>query len=208
MSDDSSNRWGLAAAGVSLLGLAGATIWADRRGSGSAQRERRADVTQQREPIWPIPLGQLLGIHDSVTAHRKGSGRPHKGVDLLAAAGTQVLSASAGRVLRVARSERAGLFVDVQGRDGRIYRYLHLHDAQAGAPTAAVKPGQRVQPGDLIGSVGAKGESGVYDSQPHLHFEIRASDWHRASKDYGTPIDPLSQLSLRLLPIQVRTLIS
>lgn len=208
MSDDSSNRWGLAAAGFSLLGLGGATIWASRSRAGFSQRERRAEVTKQREPIWPIPLGQLLGIHDSVTAHRKGSGRPHKGVDLLAAAGTHVLSASAGRVLRVARSERAGLFVDVQGHDGRIYRYLHLHDAQPGAPTAAVRPGQRVQPGDLIGAVGARGESGVYDSQPHLHFEIRASDWHRASKDYGTPIDPLSQLSLRLLPIQVRTLIS
>jgi murein DD-endopeptidase MepM/ murein hydrolase activator NlpD len=206
--NDDSNRWGLAAAGVSLLGLAGATIWASRSRAGSSHTERRSDVTQHQEPIWPIPLGQLLGIHESVTAHRKSSGRPHKGVDLLAAAGTHVLSASAGRVLRVARSERAGLFVDVQGRDGRIYRYLHLHDTQTGAPAAAVKPGQRVQPGDLIGAVGARGESGVYDSQPHLHFEIRASDWQRASKDYGTPINPLSQLSLRLLPIQVRTLIS
>ena len=206
--NDDAPRWGWAAAGVSLLGLGGAALWASRPRALSSQNERPSRVTQQREPIWPIPLGQLVEIHDSVTAHRKGTGNPHKGVDLLAAAGTQVLSATTGRVLRVSRSRRAGLFVDVKGSDGRIYRYLHLHDAGTSPPSAAVRPGERVQPGDPIGTVGAQGESGVYNSRPHLHFEIRASDWDRAREDYGSPIEPLSQLSLRLLPLQVRHLIS
>lgn len=202
------DRWGVAAAGLSLVSLAGAALWVGYRRAPSARPERETDVIRQQEPVWPIPVGQLLGIHDSVTAHRPGSGRPHKGVDLLAAAGTHVLSATAGRVLRVARSQRAGLFVDVKGQDGRIYRYLHLHDAQTATPTAAVQPNQRVRPGDRIGTVGATGESGVYQSRPHLHFEIRASDWDPARKDYGPPIEPLSRLSLRLLPIHVRTLIA
>lgn len=207
MSQDSA-RWGLAAAGLSLVGVAGAVMWASTRRAAAAQAGKESDVTPQREPSWPIPVGQLLGVHDSVTAHRKGSGRPHKGVDLMAEAGTPVLSATTGRVLRVGRSPRAGLFVDVKGRDGRIYRYLHLHDAKTDAPTAAVRPDQRVQPGDRIGTVGATGESGVYQSQPHLHFEIRASDWDRTRKDYGPPIDPLSQLPLRRLPVRVRSFIS
>ncbi len=58
-------------------------------------------------------------------ARRAGSGRPHKGVDLFAEAGSPVLSAAYGRVLRVVDGRtadpkkqeglaRAGLFVDVR----------------------------------------------------------------------------------------------
>ena len=146
--NDESNRWGLAAAGVSLLGLAGPTLGASRSGAGSSHKERQADVTQQREPIWPIPLGQLLGIHDSVTAHRKGSGRPHKGVDLLAAAGTHVLSASAGRVLRVARGDVRG---DVHlrgsfepGDETGVLRHVVTGPAEGGGPFQQHARGGRV----------------------------------------------------------------
>ena len=79
--------------------------------------------------------------------------------------------------------------------------YLNLQRGAIVSPISgyvarrSVQLGQRVQPGDLIGTVGARGESGVYDSQPHLHFEIRRSD--AINGKYGDALDPLLILPKR-----------
>lgn len=169
-----------------------------------------AEMANKSGLRWPIPWALLQGIGDSLLAYRKSTGTPHKGVDLYAEADTRVEAAYPGRVLRVEGTaasapadptrkrtprERAGLFVDVRGRDGRIYRYLHLGRAD-------VEPGQRVDYGTPIGTVAATGTSGVQKARPHLHFEIRESDWDRSKRpaDYGPAIDPLTVLPLRLKP--------
>lgn len=144
---------------------------------------------------WPIARPQLHRVGDSVLADRDGHGRPHKGIDLFAEPGTPVRSAQHGRVLRVVDGRigsslsqlRAGLFIDVLGADGRVYRFLHLGQVQ-------VKPGERVNQGDVLGSIAAAHTSGLREA-PHLHFEIRLADVDSGRKDYGTPVDPL-----RLLP--------
>lgn len=156
--------------------------------------------------IWPIAWQQQNGVGDSLLAHRKSTGSPHRGLDIYAEPQTPVRSAIAGRVLRVQGSpgpatveagkertpaERAGLFVDVRGEDGRIYRYLHLSHA-------TVKAGQRIAQNTPIGAVAPTGTSGNASTAPHLHFEIRASDWDRVAREYGEPIDPLGALPLRL----------
>ena len=79
------------------------------------------------------------------------------------------------------------MFVDVLGSDSLVYRYLHLGDA-------AVRGGQTLTLGDPIGSVAPAMTSGMADT-PHLHFEVRASDFQRAREDYGAALNPL-----RLLP--------
>lgn len=158
--------------------------------------------------VWPLPLGALRSVGQSVMIDR-GNGDPHKGVDLRADPGTPVLSATSGRVLRVedgrkasSQSKRnAGLWIDVLGEDGRVYRYLHLREAH-------VVRGARVEAGTPLGSVAPAGTSGVgRDTAPHLHFEIRAGDtdpkrpkWHGAPGslgDYGDPLDPLQLLPRR-----------
>lgn len=71
--------------------------------------------------VWPIALQDTRRVGESVTARRAGSGRPHKGIDVFADAGTKVLSADYGHVARVVDGRagdresllRAGLFVDV-----------------------------------------------------------------------------------------------
>lgn len=144
---------------------------------------------------WPIARTRLQRVGQSVLTDRNGKGRPHKGIDLFAPAGTPVLSAQRGRVLRVvdgrtatsASQRRAGLFIDVLGQDALVYRYLHLGEVR-------VKSGQMVSQGSLLGNVAAAHTSGLADN-PHLHFEIRLADVNHAKKDYGTSIDPL-----RLLP--------
>ena len=148
------------------------------------------------QPVqWPIARPQLKRIGESVLTDRNGHGRPHKGIDLFADAGTEVRSASAGEVLRVVdgrhsgrdAQQRAGLFVDVRGTDALVYRYLHLGESR-------VQAGAFVNPGTVLGTVAAAHTSGLAGA-PHLHFEVRQGDYDSKRKDYGTPVDPL-----RLLP--------
>ena len=144
---------------------------------------------------WPIARAQLHRVGQSVLADRNGQGRPHKGIDLFADSGTPVLAAQGGRILRVvdgrrgkrASQQRAGLFIDVLGKDTLVYRYLHLGNAR-------VRSGQAVNQGEVLGTVAAAHTSGLRET-PHLHFEIRQKDVDRSREDYGTPVDPL-----RLLP--------
>lgn len=167
--------------------------------ASQADKFDRTDFRTRRAPAplwWPIPLEHFQSVGQSVMKDR-GTGQPHKGVDIFADSDSPVLSVGPGRVIRVIDGRksprgssrwRAGLWVDVQGADKRIYRYLHLG-------SATVKDGQTVSAGTQIGTVAPPGTSGVEHSGPHVHFEVRASDYTSKAGDYGTPIDPL-----RLLP--------
>lgn len=168
-----------------------------RYGERVQDREAPAPAPPARSArlVWPIARAHLLRVGQSALQDRDGKGRPHKGVDLFAAAGTEVLSASQGHVLRVvdgrtsasASQRRAGLFVDVRSPDGLVLRYLHLHEARVAAGTA-------VDRGDVLGTVAPPFTSGLAEA-PHLHFEIRQGDVDHSRADYGAPLDPL-----RLLP--------
>lgn len=194
MTQQGTPAWPLLGAGL----IAGAAVWGLWAWAPPLRRRTAEEPmpTTRHEPIWPILFSKLTKIGDSIAAHRPGSGRAHKGVDLFTEAGTEVRAAAAGRVLRVINGskgssesqQRAGLFVDIKG--DRIYRYLHLG-------RALVKEGQRIRAGDVIGTVAATGTSGVTRSSPHLHFEIRDGDFDHARGDYGTPINPLTVLPLR-----------
>lgn len=145
--------------------------------------------------LWPIE--PHLHIGQSVLTDRDGTGRPHHGVDLFAEAGTPVRAAQGGRVLRVidgrgskqSHLRRAGLFVDVQGEDDYVYRYLHLAEARVAA-------GQRIKKGVLLGTVAAPFTSGLRNA-PHLHFEVRLGDYSRETRSYGAAVDPLLLLPPR-----------
>lgn len=144
---------------------------------------------------WPIARKDLKRAGESVLADRNGHGRPHKGIDLFADAGTEVRAASDGTVIRVVdgrnsaqdRQRRAGLFVDVRARNALVLRYLHLGESR-------VEPGAFIRQGTVLGTVASAHTSGLAQA-PHVHFEVRQGDFDRERMDYGQPIDPL-----RLLP--------
>lgn len=148
---------------------------------------------QSQKPIWPIADLHRQSVGSSVMPNRHG--RAHKGVDIQAPAGAEVVASVGGRVRRVVDGRkskrpalrRAGLFVDIRGDDSLTYRYLHLGEAR-------VTPGSIVRQGEVLGLVAAANTSGLGD-WTHLHFEIRSSDYDNAKRDYGSPINPL-----RLLP--------
>jgi murein DD-endopeptidase MepM/ murein hydrolase activator NlpD len=101
---------------------------------------------------------------------------PHTGIDIAAPAGTPVVATASGAVALVAYDDGGyGLYVviDHAGRYSTLYAHLQR---------VAVRPGQRVGRGQVIGHVGTSGRS----TGPHLHFEVLRS---------GTFVNPLSVLN-------------
>lgn len=159
--------------------------------------KRTPEPRPTQSAIWPIDEKDIVELGQSVMTDRNGKGRPHKGVDIYAASGTVVRASTAGRVLRVVdgrsstdeKRRDAGLWVDVLGDDKHVYRYLHLGSAD-------VSQGQTITRGARIGVIAPANTSGL-GKRPHLHFEIRESDYLQLNKDYGRPIDPVAALPAR-----------
>ena len=112
-----------------------------------------------------------------------GAGRGHQGQDILADCGKPVVAARAGRVrVKDYQASGAGYFVVVR-RAGTRSDDVYMHMKRR----VAVRRGERVGKGDLIGRVGSTGRS----TACHLHFEIwSAPGWY----DGGDPRDPEPKL--------------
>lgn len=95
----------------------------------------------------------------------RAEGRTHEGVDILAAEGAPVRAAVDGRIVKFFDSVRGGVTIYQFDRAERfVYYYAHL---QRRAP--ALREGDQVLQGDVIGYVGMTGNAPI----PHLHFEIQ-----------------------------------
>jgi murein DD-endopeptidase MepM/ murein hydrolase activator NlpD len=158
----------------------------NRRGARSSQQlavEITSPPVTAASGVFPVQGSYTLGGADA----RYGAGRTghsHQGQDILAAAGTPVVSPRAGFVhWRAFQRDGAGHYVVVRGDDGRDYVFMHLLDG-----SVAVQKGQAVAAGQQLGSVGSTGRS----SGPHLHFEIWPDGWY--SSKASKPIDPLPDL--------------
>lgn len=121
---------------------------------------------------WPLE-GRLVGRFGS-----QGGGRVNDGINIAAAPGTPVDAAGDGVVVYAGNEISVfGGLVMVDHGGGWITAYGHLGGL-------AVKRGDRVKRGAVLGQVGDTG----YVDTPQLHFEIR--------KD-RRPIDPLTKLPVR-----------
>lgn len=87
--------------------------------------------------------------------------RPHNGTDFGAPTGTPVRVVADGKVLRAGWAGGHGRFVKVQHDGGYATSYSHLS-------SIAVKRGQRISQGTLVGKVGSTGLA----TGPHLHFQM------------------------------------
>jgi murein DD-endopeptidase MepM/ murein hydrolase activator NlpD len=102
------------------------------------------------------------------------SGHAHSGVDLVAASGTPVHAAAAGAAEVAMSSGGYGIHV-------LLHHGLHLVTLYGHLSAAAVRSGEPVEAGQVIGRVGSTGLS----TGPHLHFEVRRD---------GRAVDPLPLL--------------
>jgi peptidoglycan LD-endopeptidase LytH len=127
----------------------------------------------------PVDGVQPSALTDTFHEARSG-GRIHMATDIMAARGTPVLAAAAGRIIKLANGGAGGITIYVADASGRYLEYYaHL---MGYAPN--VKEGLAVQEGDLLGYVGTTGNASP--DAPHLHFQVMRSD---ANYWNGTPID-------------------
>lgn len=88
--------------------------------------------------------------------------RMHQGVDFSAQIGTPIYATADGQIIAVQFSFTGyGNMVEIDHGFGYKTRYAHMHGF-------AVRKGQRVKRGELIGYVGNTGLS----TGPHLHYEV------------------------------------
>jgi murein DD-endopeptidase MepM/ murein hydrolase activator NlpD len=138
-----------------------------------------------------IPVQGLkpANLSDTYTQARAGGARTHDAIDIMAAEGTPVISASEGTVEKLFFSQGGGgITLYVRSPDQRwTYYYAHL---QGYAPGLA--EGQQVKRGQLLGRVGHTGNANP--AGPHLHFAINRMNpgekWWQ-----GTPINPYPLLA-------------
>ncbi len=95
----------------------------------------------------------------------------HSGIDISAPRGNKVVATADGLAIFAQSQVGYGRLVVVQHKFGLSTRYGHLSQV-------AVKVGQRVKKGDIIGYVGSTGRA----TGPHLHYEVRLN---------GQPMNPL-----------------
>lgn len=110
-------------------------------------------------PAPRAPLSSPFGVRSDPFL---GKLAMHSGLDFRASFGTPVLAAADGKVLDAGRNGGYGNLVEIGHGNGLSTRYAHLS-------RIAVKSGQSVKRGTVVGWVGSTGRS----TGPHLHYEIR-----------------------------------
>jgi murein DD-endopeptidase MepM/ murein hydrolase activator NlpD len=107
-------------------------------------------------------------LSDSWHDPRSG-GRVHKGIDIFAARGTEVVAVADGIISYIGDQRLGGHCVWLTTENGASFYYAHLDRWAAG-----LYEGMEVQSGDLIGYVGNTGNAAHTPS--HLHFAVNESD--------------------------------
>jgi murein DD-endopeptidase MepM/ murein hydrolase activator NlpD len=116
----------------------------------------------------PSCMNSLFGV--ARYHNGKPTGNYHRGVDLRSPAGTPIHAVTDGVVQIATMFRLHGGTVGLDHGQGLTSIYLHMS-------RIAVKQGDRVKKGDVIGYVGATG----FATGPHLHWQLQAN---------GLPVNP------------------
>jgi peptidoglycan LD-endopeptidase LytH len=104
-------------------------------------------------------------IANNFGAPRDGGKRSHKGIDIFAPSGRELLAVTSGWIERT-YNNLGGHSVWLRGDDGVSYYYAHLLKYASNA-----LDGDRVAAGEVIGYVGNSGNA--KNTPAHLHIEMR-----------------------------------
>lgn len=122
----------------------------------------------------PVAVGYLSSVFGIRTDPFTGIVRAHRGLDIVAPAGTPIFASEDGVVSIAGTTGGYGRMIQITHRAGIQTRYGHLS-------RILVRPGEPIRRGALIGLVGSSGRSTGY----HLHYEVRID---------GQPLDPARPL--------------
>ncbi len=111
---------------------------------------------------WPVPSSTRVtsdfGPRKSPTA---GASSDHKGIDIGASSGSDIVAAAPGKVIISRYSSSAGYYISIDHGGGLCTVYMHCSKL-------LVDVGDVVAAGDVIAKVGSTGIS----TGPHLHFGV------------------------------------
>ncbi len=126
--------------------------------------------------IWPCPSSSRItsdfGYRDQPT---EGASTYHKGIDIGAGTGSEIVAAAGGSVVTAAYSVSAGNYIMLYHGNGIYTVYMHCSKL-------LVSAGNEISQGDTIALVGSTGVS----TGSHLHFGVSVN---------GTYMDPLNYVS-------------
>ena len=134
-----------------------------------ALRSNRS-VLSTTPSIWPVN-GFISSSFGARLSPFGGGGQFHKGLDIGARIGTPIVAPADGTVLKAGVDGAYGIAVDLDHGGGIGTKFAHMQ-------RAAVKPGQWVRRGEILGYVGMTGRA----TGPHLHYEVRLN---------GVPVNPM-----------------
>ncbi len=126
--------------------------------------------------LWPCPSSSRItssfGAREQPT---EGASTSHKGIDIGAPTGSEIVAAAAGSVVTAAYSVSAGNYIMIYHGNGIYTVYMHSSKLLVGA-------GDEVSQGQTIALVGSTGVS----TGSHLHFGVSVN---------GTYVNPLNYVS-------------
>jgi murein DD-endopeptidase MepM/ murein hydrolase activator NlpD len=109
--------------------------------------------------------GKTSYNQQSFWAYPWGTSVTHKGVDIFAKQGTDVVSSTGGLVLYTGTIKKGGNVVLVLGPKWRLHYYAHLKEIKTSTLSF-------VNSKKIIGTVGTTGNA--VGKAPHLHYTIRS----------------------------------
>ena len=134
---------------------------------------------QIQKDAWQLPIPP--GVYHLTARFGQCSGlwsHCHTGLDFAAPTGTPIHAVANGVITEVGWAGAYGNRTEMQLKDGTVLWYCHQ-------TSIAVKVGEQVVGGQVIGYVGSTGNT----TGPHLHLEVRPGG--------GDPVDPYQALSVR-----------
>ncbi|HMT13748.1 MAG TPA: peptidoglycan DD-metalloendopeptidase family protein, partial [Aestuariivirga sp.] len=135
----------------------GNTDYYDENGRGASKSLLRMPVSGAR-----LTSGFGMRRHPLL-----GYSKMHTGVDFGAPSGTPIRAAGSGTIKLSGRHGAYGNAVTISHNGEITTLYAHMSRIAAG-----IRPGARVNQGQIIGYVGSTGRS----TGPHLHYEVRLND--------------------------------
>ncbi len=144
-------------------------VFIPKLGSSNRRTTQSLESTRTSITISGYPLPKVVKValpYGWQTNPMTGEVFFNTGVDLLAPVGTPVQAIAPGTVVLAKDQGSYGKLVIINHSGGFQSRYAQLDNIQ-------VTVGQKVNKGDVLGTVGTTGKPNF--PQPHLHFEIRSS---------------------------------
>lgn len=127
--------------------------------------------------IWPCPSSSCItsgfGGRSSPT---EGASSNHKGIDIGASSGSDIVAAADGTVTISTYSYSAGNYIMINHGGGVSTVYMHCSKL-------LVSVGETVKKGQVIAKVGSTG----YSTGPHLHFGVRVNGAYVNPSQYVSP---------------------